>query len=118
MTLHIQNYELNQMVSALSDISNQNLSSAKVAYAVAKILRELNRHNEDLLEARERIFKKLPKEPSKEDTDNANKDIMEILNQPIEVSVSMGLNLEALENAGVSITPIKVLWLEPLFKDA
>lgn len=118
MTVKLKNIEINQIISVLNELANQELKGVRVSYAIAKTIRELTPHNDDLLEARKDLYGKYPEDLTEEDNKKLNKELMDLLNDEVEVSVSLGLNLDAMESAGVNLSPYKMLTIEPLLQDA
>lgn len=134
MTITLKNFECQNIMDVLGELSQQDIDDIKVSYRIGKIIKALSSHSEDYQESRKKIIQKHAKKdkdgnPLKatdkdgkeiadsvqlEDQDAFNDEIIEILNDEIEVQVPVSISIEELSDAGVKLKPHRVMVLEPI----
>ena len=135
MTVKLKNFEIQNILDVLGEVSQQDVEDIKVSYRIGKIIKALSSHSEDYQESRKELIQKHAKKDKDgnilkatdkdgkeiddsvqlKDQDKFNEDILKILNDEVEVQISVDLSIEELADAGIKLKPHRVVILEPIF---
>jgi len=120
--------EILNSIAVFREISNKSLP-VKIAYQVARIIRELDKENTTFDETRKRIIEtycerdengnmKITDEGNvilKNDTvEQCNKELEELLNTSLEINAEL-IQLDELE--GINLTPNQILSISPFIQE-
>ncbi len=137
MTVKLKNFEIQNILDVLGEISQQDLDDIKISYRLGKVIKVLSAHSEDYQESRKELIQKHAKKDDEGNILNAtdkdgnkiddsvqlkdqeafNDEIIEILNDEVEVQIPVEISVDLLSEAGVKLKPHRVVILEPLFSD-
>jgi|AntRauTorcE11897_2_1112592.scaffolds.fasta_scaffold35281_2 hypothetical protein len=137
MTVTLKNFEIQNIMDVLGELSQQDLDDIKISYRIGKVIKVLSSHSEDYQESRKTLVEKHAKKKKNgdiilatdedgkeiegsvqlEDQEKFNEEILKILNDEVEVQIPVTLSVDLLADAGVKLKPHRVVILEPLFDD-